>query len=84
MVNHARRWTPVAEHPEPTPDALALVSGALLSTHEAAERLRCSRPTLWRLIGSGKLAAIQERKGTRVLIAEGAIEAYLAANLKQR
>ena len=84
MVNHARRWQPVPEHPapaaEPTPDEL--VNSELLSIADVTAWLKVSRAVLYRLFAAGKIARFQDGPRCRVLIPRLSVERYLASRLK--
>ncbi len=58
------RWEDLTTEPVP----------ALLTVHEAAERLRISEPTLWRHVKAGRLPAV--RVGGLVRLEVRAVDAF--------
>lgn len=60
------------------PEGSPVVSGDLLTVHEAAEALRLSRRTVGRLLASGRLRAIHPSPG-RTCITRRELLAYIAS-----
>lgn len=82
MVNRIGRFTPVAETDPPSADAVALVSGELLSVRQVMERTGYSKSQLYVLMDAGKIPFIQDGPRCRRIVPEVGLLRFLASRLK--